>query len=125
MAPPANTDSIDFSAEQRQTLTSLAGRLRLVSLLLFLLALLRLVTGALILPTFPFPGVASLLEGVLTGVLGVVMLTGADDAQFLVQRQGIEKPHLVHTFASLSKFYQIQIALGIVVGALLVLQRPF
>src|SRR6516162_9177281 len=104
MGPPANTETIDFTAEQRQTLADLASRMHLVSMLLFLLALLRLVSGALTLPGALFPGLASLLEGLLTGVLGMVMLTGADDAQFLVKSKGIEKPHLVNTFASLSKF---------------------
>jgi len=125
MAPPANTEAIDFSEEQRQTLADLAGPMRLVSMVLFLLALLRLSIGLLTLPSNFFPGAASLLEGVLTGVLGLVMLTGSDDAQFLVKQKGNEKPHLVHTFSSLSTFYQIQIVLGILVGALLVIQRPF
>jgi hypothetical protein len=107
---PSET-ALEFSPDQGQVISGLAARLRLVSLVLFALAGLRIVTGALDLWAGSWgAGILAVIQGILLGLLGLVMLTGADDARFIVTTKGHTRVHLLNTLTSLTVWLKVLLA---------------
>jgi hypothetical protein len=121
MASPGSDSAVELTAEQRQVFAGLASRMWLVSLMLLVIAALRLVLGALTVWQSPATGILSLVEGLVAGFMGMALMTGSGDANFLAQTRGYEKKHLLNTAGSLNVFYTAQLALGTLVAVALVI----
>jgi hypothetical protein len=119
---PGSQTAVEFTTEQEQVISSLARYMRLVSGLLLMLAVLRIVLGIMDFPQSILGGLLGLLEGALTGILGLVLITAADDARFIVETKGHDRDHLVNTVVSLSTFYKMQLVLGILASVVLTIR---
>jgi hypothetical protein len=123
MASPGAGTAVELTAGQKQVFEALGSRMGLVSLLLFVLAVLRLVGGALALGRWDWAaGLLALVEGLAAAFMGMVLLTGSGDARFVAQTQGYEKTHIVNTVDSLKVFYTAQVAVGVLVAVVLVIR---
>jgi hypothetical protein len=99
---PSET-GLEFTPDQEQVIGGLAAKVRLVSVVLFALAVLRLVSAALDLWAGSWgAGILGILLGVVLGLLGLILLTGADDARFIVTTKGHTKVHLLNTLTSVN-----------------------
>src|SRR5262245_60445234 len=115
---PNNT--LEFTSDQETVLAGLASNMKLVAIALLVLAPLRLVFGGLDVAGLGLGatarnGATSLVEGVLTGLLGMVMLKGSADVRFAVDTKGYDKEHLLIAVESLTVFYRVLVGLGVVV----------
>lgn len=108
----APNSPFEFTTEQDRLITTLASNMKLVAVALLLLAPLRLVFGGLDVASHPLAGSLTLIEGVLTGLLGMVMLKGATDARYMFETKGYDKDHLVNMVESLTVFYRVQVGLA-------------
>lgn len=113
MGAAPNT-TLEFTGQQDQFISGLASNMKMVALALLVLAPLHLLRGGLNVASYPLPGGLSLVEGLLTGLLGLVMLKGASDARYLVETKGYDKEHLLHAVESLTVFYRVQVGLAAV-----------
>ena len=108
----APNSPFEFTSEQDRLISALASNMKMIAVALLLLAPLRLVCGGLDVASHPLPGGLSLVEGLLTGLLGMVMLKGATDARYMVETKGYDKDHLVNAVESLTVFYRVQVGLA-------------
>jgi hypothetical protein len=120
MGAAPNT-TLEFTSEQDRLISGLASNMKMVAVALLLLAPLRLVFGGVDVVSHPLPGGLSLVEGLLTGLLGMVMLKGAADARYMVETKGYDKEHLLNAVESLTVFYRVQVGLAavLILGMLL------
>ena len=114
MGAAPNT-AFEFTAEQDRLISRLASNMKLLAIVLLVLAPLRLVFGGLDVASHPLAGGLSLVEGLLTGLLGMVMLKGAADARYMVETKGYDKEHLLNAVESLTVFYRVQVGLAVLV----------
>jgi hypothetical protein len=121
---PTSDSPLGLSSEQEKTVTGLSAAMKLVSLLLFLLALLRLAAGVAELKNQSGYGLLSVLEGLVTGFMGVVLLTAADDVRNVVDARKYAPAHLKNGLGALRTVYGTQLILGIIL-ALVLLMRCF
>jgi hypothetical protein len=122
MAASSNPNPpFEFSAEQDQTIGSLAFALCILGGLLLVIAVLYLVSGVLDILSRPLSGILSLAEGLLLGFMGLVMLTSAGDFRYILTTEGYDKAHLVNGVNTLNAFYRTQLILGIIVSVLLLI----
>jgi hypothetical protein len=121
---PTPDSPLGMSTEQEKTFSGLAAVMKLLCLLLFLLALLRLAGGVAELVNHSGYGFLSILEGVLTGFLGVVLLTASSDVQNVAEARKHAPAHLKNGIGALRTFYGAQLILGVLL-ALVLLMRCF
>jgi hypothetical protein len=114
MGAAPNT-TLEFTGEQDRLISGLTSNMKLVAIALLVLAPLRLVFGGLDVASHPLAGGLSLVEGVLTGLLGLVMLKAATDARYMVETKGYDKEHLLNAVESLTVFYRVQVGLAVLV----------
>jgi hypothetical protein len=123
MASPGSDTAVPLSAEQKRVFAGLASRMGLLSMLLLLLAVLRLVSAGLALWGGDWvPGLLSVAEGLAAGFMGLVLLTGSSDARFVAETNGYEKSHFLNTVASLATFYTAQVVVGVLVALVLAIR---
>lgn len=121
MGAAPNTN-LEFTAEQDRFIAGLASKLKLLAVALLVLAPLRLVFGGVdVAAGHALTGGLSLVEGLLTGLLGMVLLKGAADARYMVETKGYDKDHLLNAVESLTVFYRVQVGLAalVILGMLL------
>lgn len=121
MAAPTEPP-FEFTQEQDQTLTGLASGMNLLSLAILGLAAVRIGSGVVEIITTSWAGIWYIVEGLVTGLAGLVMLAAATDTRFIVDTTGYDKPHLLNAFTSLTFFYKVQIGLALFVGAIVLLR---
>lgn len=114
--------TFEFTPEQERVVGALAASMKLLSVLLLVLALARISGGVVEILTASWAGLWSVIEGLVTAILGLVLLAGAADTRFIVDTKGYDKPHLLNAFTSLSLFYKIQIGLALLIGAIVLLR---
>jgi hypothetical protein len=114
-AGPEST--FEFDSTQDTIISGLASNMKLVAVALLVLAPLKLVYGGLDLGMYGhwLTGGLSLIEGLFSGLLGLVMLKGAADARYAVETKGYDKEHLLNLVESLTVFYRFLIGIGVVV----------
>jgi hypothetical protein len=115
MAAPAPEPPLELTDEQRSAGAALGRAIGFVSMALFALALLRIVSGVVRFKDDKF-GLADILEGLVTGFTGLVLMNARDSATFMAEVKGYERPHLLNLASSLSVFGKVLIALGVIVG---------
>jgi hypothetical protein len=115
------TQTLEFTPEQDQVIRSLARNMSIVSALLLLMALLRAVTAVLDFTRGSVgSGLLSLVEAGLAALLGLILMTGANDARYIVDTQGHDKAHLMNAVLSLTTFLKVLLNLGILLAIVLV-----
>jgi hypothetical protein len=114
-AAPEST--VEFDSTQDTIISGLASNMKLVAAALLVLAPLKLVYGGLDLGMHShwLTGGLSLIEGLFSGLLGLIMLKGAADARYMVETKGYDKEHLLNLVESLTVFYRFQIGIGVIV----------
>ena len=112
MAAPAEPP-FEFTTEQDQSLAGLAVAMKLLAMVLLGLAGIRVVYGIFEIFTSSWAGFWSIVEGVASGFMGLVLLAGATDTRFIVDTTGYDKPHLLNAFTSLCVFYKVQIGIAL------------
>jgi hypothetical protein len=123
-SPSGTTDQLEFTDRQKQGFAGLTVALRAVGSAFLVLGLVRLLGGVLeLVRTLWGLGIVSLLEGVIALVLGKVLLTGGDDANFVAETRGYDRPHLLNLVRSVTFYLILQFALGaaVAIGLLIVL----
>jgi hypothetical protein len=113
MGAAPNT-SLEFTGDQDRLISGMTSNMKLVAIALLVLGPLRLVLGVVDVASHPLPGILSLIEGVLTAMLGLIMLKGATDARYMVETKGYDKEHLLNAVESLTVFYRVQVVLAVV-----------
>ena len=123
MSPASGTQPLEFSTEQHQVISRLASNMRFASILILLLAPLLVVSGVVdVIQGSRGAGIAYVLTALLTGVLGLILLTGADDARFIGRTKGTDKIHFVNTVASLTMYLRVLLGLGVFLGLVLAIR---
>ena len=119
--PSAAQTPLEFSPEQDQVIGSLARNMRIVSALLLVMAALRIAAGVLdFVNGSAGSGLLCLIEAALTALLGLILMTGAADARYIVDTQGRDKVHLMNAVLSLTTFLKVLLILGILLALVLV-----
>ena len=116
MAAPAPETPLELNDEQRSTSTALSRSISMVSVLLLGLALLRVVSGVVRFKEDKLLALVDVLEGLVTGFMGLVLMNARDSAAFMAEVKGHEKTHFLHLTSSLSVFGKVLIALGALGG---------
>jgi len=122
MGMPSESPTFEFTEEQNQTVAGLAAAMKLLATVLMGLAAVRIASGVIEIITSSWAGIWYMLEGLVTGLLGLVMLAGSADTRFVVDTTGYDKPHLLNAFTSLIFFYKLQIGLALFVGIIVLLR---
>ena len=114
-AAPEST--LEFDSTQDTIIAGLASNMKLVAVALLVLAPLKLVYGGIDLGMYGhwLGGGLSLIEGLFSGLLGLIMLKGAADARYMVETKGYDKEHLLNLVESLTVFYRFQIGIGVLI----------
>ena len=118
MAAPAEP-AFEFSEQQDRVIAGLASAIKLLAIMILGLAALRVVFGAIEIFTAGFwTGLWYTIEGLVTALLGLIMIAGATDTGFIVDTTGYDKPHLLNAFTSLTVFYKVQIGIALFIGVI-------
>jgi hypothetical protein len=107
----ANTP-LELSAEQRDLASKLALAMKMVAAVLLVLAVISIVGGVMTLLGGSAMGLLALIEGLVTGLLGLIMLSSSADVGYMVDTS-YTSIHLGNAFRNLSAFYQAQFGLAI------------
>jgi hypothetical protein len=126
MGSPPGPDQIEFTDRQKHGFAGLAISLRSVGAAFLVLGLVRLVAAGLEFYRVAFPldgrpasvwsGILSVLEGLIAFVLGKILLTGGDDANFIAETKGYDKPHLLNFIGSVNFYLAVQFGLAVIVA---------
>jgi hypothetical protein len=103
---------LEFTDEQRATVSNLAFMMKGVAAVLLLLAGLNVVGGAWTLLTVSLTGLFAVIEGLVTGLLGLIMLSSSADVRFMVETK-YTSIHLGNAFQNLTVFYKTQFFLAL------------
>lgn len=121
--PPGET----ITPPQKQEIRSLATNMQIVAVLLLVLAVVYVGLGglAIFLDAAYGAGLFSVVQGVLFGLTGLMVLTGSGDARYLAETQGADREHLTNTVNSLTMAANVQLAWGILLAVVSVVGLLF
>ena len=97
--------SLEFSGDQPKQVTKLSLIMKAAAGVLFLLACVNLVGGALTLLTVSPGGLWAIVEGLIFVFLGLILLSSSSDIRFMVQTPYVAI-HLGNAFLNLRTFFQ-------------------
>jgi hypothetical protein len=121
----APKETLPFTPEQKQVVAKVASTALLVTGLLLVLGVLQIVGGPLAWwwgKISLTAGVLYLLLGVITAFSGLVMLACATDFRYLGEYPRYSGNHLRNSAKNLKVFYQLQIAMALVLAVLVLLR---
>ena len=119
MPPTGPSLSLELQPEQRKAFAGLSVQMKLVAMLLFALAGLNIVLGAVEVLQGSAAGLLDILIGVLLKVSGLVMLTASTSAGFATEVPEYDKIHTFHVLGDLAVFYKFQFGLGALLALIL------
>jgi hypothetical protein len=120
MGASPGSDQLEFTDRQKHGFAGLAVSLRAVGAAFIVLGLVRLVAAGLdFWRVAVWSGILSLVEGLIAFVLGKVLLTGGDDANFVAETKGYDKPHLLNFLGSVNFYLMVQFGLAVIVAAVM------
>jgi hypothetical protein len=124
LAPTPTGVTVPLSEAQEQSVGALALLLQAASLVLLAVGVFRVLLGVqeindARLGTAVTAGVVTLLEGVVTALLGVFLLVPAGAVQ-LLRSEGADTAFVVNAAESLKSFFEKQILLGVALVAVLI-----
>ncbi len=105
------TPPLELSGEQRAVASRLTLAMKGVAGVLLLLGVVSAVGGAVALSAGSGWGVLGLLEGVVTVLLGLIMLSSSTDIRYLADTK-YAAIHMGNAFQNLTNFYQAQFGLA-------------
>ena len=111
-APPAAPVFPGFSEPQKSTIGRLSSLLAVLGPLFLVVALTRLGLGAVELIGGSLLGLLHLPEAGLLGFVGLALIAGSSDANYLKTVPGREKEHILNTYTSLNVAYTAFLILG-------------
>jgi len=103
---------LDLTDAQRDVVNKLALAMKGVAAVLMLLAAINVAGGVLTLLAGSFVGLLAVIEGVVTGLLALIMLSSAADVSYMV-RTPYASIHLGNAFQNLTIFYKSQLFLAL------------
>ena len=112
---------LEFTGDQRRTVTKLALMMKLVAGVLFLLAGVGIAAGGVALANGSPSGLLAIVEGLVTGLLGLIMLSSSADVCFMVETN-FTNIHLGHALRNLTTFYKGQFWLALVLAAVVLIR---
>jgi hypothetical protein len=120
MASAAQTSApLQLTEEQDRAAAGLASTMRLAAGALLLLGAVKVVSAVLeVTSGAVFGGILSLVEGGLSALLGLILMTGAGDVALMVTAKKYDRDHLLNGVMSLRHFYQVQLGLGILIAVI-------
>jgi hypothetical protein len=128
----APKETLPFTPEQKQVAAKVASTALRVTGLLLVLGLLQIVGGPLAWwlgksdAAHPkvslIAGILTLVQGLITAFLGLVLLATSSDFRYLGEYPPYSGNHLRNAAKNLKVFYQVQIALALVVALLVALR---
>ena len=121
----APKETLPFTPEQKQVAAKLASTALLVTGLLLVLGLLQIVGGPLAWwwgKVSLIAGVLTFVQGLITAFLGLVLLATSSDFRYLGEYPPYSGNHLRNAAKNLKAFYQVQIALALVLALLVALR---
>jgi hypothetical protein len=116
----ANTP-LEFTGDERATAGKLAFMMKAVATVLLLLAGISVVGGVLTLLTVSPAGLLSVFEGLITGLLGLIMLASSANVRFMGETK-FAAIHLGHAFSNLTMFYKVQFFLALLLTLITVVR---
>jgi hypothetical protein len=123
-APVQTKDPLPLSEEQNRKVRRLAQSMLLAAGVVLLLALVQVAGGIWTIwqGNGWGAGLWWIIQGGITGVSGLVLLTAAGDFGFMADVPQVRAAHLQNGLNSLRVFYQIQIALAALIGFVVVIR---
>jgi hypothetical protein len=115
----APKEKLPFTPDQKQVVGNLSLATQVVAGLLLLLGAIQLIGGPfawLLMGAGFFGGLATLVQGALTALLGLVMLAVSSDFKFLGQLPQYGGNHFRNVAKNLTAFYQFQLGLALLIG---------
>jgi len=107
---------LELIGNERDTAKKLAVTMNAVAAILFLLAAINIAGGIATLLTSSPSGLLAVIEGAITGLLGLVMWSSATDVRYMVETN-FTSIHLGHALQDLTVFYQGQFLLALLLMA--------
>ncbi|HEX3314084.1 MAG TPA: hypothetical protein VHR72_04285 [Gemmataceae bacterium] len=111
-APPAAPPFPGFTEPQKTTIGRLSSLLAVLGPLFILVAVARLGLGAVEVWRGNLIGLLHLPEVALFGFVGLALIAGSSDANYLRTVPGREKEHLLNTYTSMNVAYTALLILG-------------
>jgi hypothetical protein len=111
------TAPLEFTGGERETVSRLALIMKGVAAVLLLLATINVAGGAMVLLSGSPTGILAIIEGLITGLLGLIMVASAADVRFLVETK-FTSTHLGNAFQDLTVFYKVVILVAIPVAVI-------
>jgi hypothetical protein len=119
----APKEKLPFTADQKQVVGNLALATQMVAGLLLLLGVIQVIGGPfawLVSGAGLFSSLAILLLGLLTAVMGLVMLAVSSDFKYLGQLPQYAGNHFRNLAKNLTAFYQFQLGLALLIALVVV-----
>ena len=112
---------LEFTGEQRQTVAKLALGMKLVAIVLLILAAVGVAAGALTLVNRSPSGILGIVEALLTGLLGLIMLSSSVDVRYMIETS-FAPIHFGNVVRNLAAFYKTQFWLALLLIAIAVVR---
>jgi hypothetical protein len=121
----APKETLPLTPDQKQTVAKVASTAWLVAVLLLLLGLILIVAGPVATLWYGagvWSALLSVIQGALTAFLGLVMLATASDFRYLGEYPKFGGNHLRNAVNNLKVFYQVQLALALLLALVMVIR---
>ncbi len=113
MATAGPSLSLQLQQQQKQAVSGLPAKLKIIALLLFAIAGLMFVLGVVTLLQGSAAGLLDILIALVVKVSALVMLTAASSAAYASQVPEYDKIHTFNLIADLAMFYKVLFNLGL------------
>jgi hypothetical protein len=108
---------LEFTGEQSEAVRRLALMMKGVAAVLLGLAGLHCIDGLVTVLAVSPTGLFAIIEGLITGLLGLIMMSAAADVRFMAETK-FTSVHLGNGFQNLSMFYKVQFLLALFLAAI-------
>ena len=103
---------LEFTSEQRPTVARLALAMKFVAIILLLLAAVGVAAGALTLVNGSPSGILGIIEGLITALLGLIMLSSSSDVRYMIDTN-FASIHFGNALRNLTLYYKVQFLLAL------------
>jgi hypothetical protein len=112
---------LEFTGDQGDMVRRLALVMKVVAAVLLGLAVVNVIGGVMTLLSVSATGLSAIIEGLVTGLLGLIMLSSSADVRFMAETK-FTPIHLGNAFQNLTAFYKGQFFLALFLAAVAVIQ---
>jgi hypothetical protein len=111
------TAPLEFTGGDGDTVSGLALLMKGVAAVMLLLAAIDGAGGAMALLGGSPTGILAIIEGLVTALLGLIMVASATDVRFMVETK-FTSTHLGNAFQDLTVFYKVVILVAIPIAVI-------